>query len=133
MSRSGAGIPLAFATDFIAGSIGDALEQKITTGRVNLGKSLRSGAENALSEMLYGTGELKGVGDAFLRGARTGAVMSGIKNLTDAFGGYGVAGDRIFGRQPEGTVPGSTVRDPKGMCGSPDPFDLAQGLGNGRG
>ena len=40
----------------------------------------------SLSEVLYGTGELKGVKDAFLRGARTGAVMSGIDNIARAAG-----------------------------------------------
>lgn len=130
---SGAGIPLAFATDFAAGSLGNALEQKITTGQVDAGASLLSGAENALSELLYGTGRLKGAGDAFFRGARTGAVMSGLKNLTDTYGGYGMAGERIFNGKPEYAVPGSTGRDPKGMCGAADPFNLAEGLGNGRG
>ncbi|MCX4342084.1 MAG: RHS repeat-associated core domain-containing protein, partial [Lachnospiraceae bacterium] len=32
---SGAGIPFAFATDFAAGSVGNALEQGLTTGKVN--------------------------------------------------------------------------------------------------
>ena len=111
---SGAGIPLAFATDFTAGSIGDALEQKITTGKVNLGKSLIGGAENALSQMLYGTGELKSAGEAFAKGFGVGAVSSGLRNIEDAL-------------WPEDS------RDPKRMCGSPNPFDLADGLGNGRG
>ena len=44
------------------------------------------GAGNALSEVLYGTGPIKGVKDAFLRGARTGAVMSGIDNIARAAG-----------------------------------------------
>ena len=56
------------------------------------------GAGNALSEVLYGTGELKGVKDAFLRGAKTGAMMSGIDNISDHVGLYGVAGERIFGK-----------------------------------
>ncbi len=99
-------------------------------------ESLLSGAGNALSEVLYGTGELKGVKDAFLRGARTGAVMSGIENITDHVGSYGVAGSRLFGKTPnEAIIPEvtKTGRDPKGMCGANDPFDLSGGLGNGRG
>ena len=92
------------------------------------------GAGNALSEVLYGTGELKGVKDAFLRGARTGAVMSGLENITDHVGSYGVAGERIFGKKPDRAVmPTNAGRDPKGMCGAADPFDLSSGLGNGRG
>ena len=33
----------------------------------------------------------------------------------------------------ETAMPGYTGRDPKGMCGAADPFDLSGGLGNGRG
>ena len=93
-----------------------------------------SGAGNVLSEVLYGTGELKGVKDAFLRGARTGAVMSGLENITDHVGSYGVAGERIFGKKADrAVIPTNAGRDPKGMCGAADPFDLSSGLGNGRG
>ena len=89
---------------------------------------------NALSEVLYGTGELKGVKDAFLRGARTGAVMSGLENITDHVGSYGVAGEQIFGKKADrAVIPTNAGRDPKGMCGAADPFDMSSGLGNGRG
>ena len=131
---SGAGVLGAFATDFAAGTVGSALEQGISRGRVDLGESLLSGAGNALSEVLYGTGELKGVKDAFLRGARTGAVMSGLENITDHVGSYGVAGERIFGKKADrAVIPTNAGRDPKGMCGASDPFDLSSGLENGRG
>ena len=126
---SGAGIPFAFATDFVAGSVGNALEQGITTGKVNLGKSLLGGAENAVSQMLYGTGKLNGVKDAFRRGAKTGAVSSGLRNIGEALWpeempkGRGAAGAGI---------PGHAGRDPRGKCGSPDPFDLAETLGDRR-
>ena len=133
---SGEGVLGVFATDFAAGFLGSALEQEISRGRVDIGESLLSGAGNALSEVLYGTGELKGVKDAFLRGARTGAVMSGVENITDHVGSYGVAGSRLFGKTPnEAIIPEvtKTGRDPKGMCGANDPFDLSGGLGNGRG
>ena len=126
---SGAGIPLAFATDFVAGSVGNALEQGITTGKVNVGKSLLGGAENAISQMLYGTGKLNGVKDAFLRGAGVGAVSSGLRNIGEALWpeemprGRGAAGAGI---------PGHAGRDPRGKCGSPDPFDLAETFGDRR-
>ena len=131
---SGAGIPAAFAADFAAGASGNALEQWITKGRVDARESLLSGAGNALSELLYGTGEIKGLGDAFIRGARTGAVMSGIENLAGAAGLYGWESER----NPRGggcsRISGRPGRDPKGMCGSEDPFDLGTGLGrSGRG
>ena len=47
-------------------------------------------------------------------GAKTGALSSGFRNIEEAL-------------WPERS------RDPKGMCGSPDPFELTQGFGNGRG
>ena len=72
--------------------------------------------------------------DAFLRGARTGAVMSGLENITDHVGSYGVAGERIFGKKADrAVIPTNAGRDPKGMCGAADPFDLSSGLENGRG
>ena len=132
----GVGVLGAFATDFAAGTVGSALEQGISSGRVDLGESLLSGAGNAISEVLYGTGELKGVKDAFLRGARTGAVMSGLENITDSVGPYGVAGSRLFGKTPNEAIIPEAInagRDPKGMCGTADPFDMSSGLGNGRG
>ena len=127
---SGAGIPLAFATDFAAGSIGNALEQGITTGRVDLRESLISGTSNALSEVLYGTGEIKGLGNAIWRGALTGAVMSGVESTNYRGLAGAILYDRMHNRK---AMPESAGRDPKGMCGSPDPFDLASGLENGRG
>ena len=136
---SGVGVLGAFATDFAAGTVGSALEQGISSGRVDLGESLLSGAGNALSEVLYGTGELKGVKDAFLRGARTGAVMSGIDNIARAAGirgmepGINPGGGGHSRGAAETAIPGYTGRDPKGMCGAADPFDLSSGLGNGRG
>ena len=42
----------AFATDFAEGTIGSTLEQGISSGRVDIGESLLSGAGNALSEVL---------------------------------------------------------------------------------
>lgn len=61
----------------------------------------QGGAENAISEVLYGTGKLKSAGDAFWRGAKTGAVISGLENITDHVGPYGVAGSRLLGKTPK--------------------------------
>ena len=113
---SGAGIPAAFATDFLAGASGNALEQWITkerADRIDIGESLVSGISNAFGQMLYGTGQIKGLGDAFIRGARSGAAVSGLENIAGALG--------------------LTGRDPRRMCGSPDPFDLESGLGGSEG
>ena len=63
-------------------------------------------------------------------------MMSGVENITDHVGSYGVAGSRLFGKTPnEAIIPEvtKTGRDPKGMCGANDPFDMSGGLGNGRG
>ena len=72
----------------------------ISRGRVDIGESLLSGAGNALSEVLYGTGPIRGVKDAFIRGAKTGAVMSGLDNLARAAG--------LRGAEP-GSNPGGAV------------------------
>ena len=133
------GVLGAFATDFAAGTVGSALEQGISRGCVDIGESLLSGAGNALSEVLYGTGELKGVKDAFIRGARTGAVMSGIDNIARAAGirgmepGINPGGGGHSRGAAETAIPGYKGRDPKSMCGTADPFDMSSGLGNGRG
>ncbi len=63
-------------------------------------------------------------------------MMSGLENITDSVGPYGVAGSRLFGKTPnEAIIPEAIKagRDPKGMCGTADPFDMSSGLGNGRG
>ena len=61
-------------------------------------------------------------------------MMSGLENLTEHVGSYGVAGERIFGKKADrAVIPTNAGRDPKGMCGASDPFDLFGGLGSGRG
>ena len=130
------GVLGTFATDFAAGTVGSALEQGISRGRVDLGESLLSGAGNAISEVLYGTGPIDDLRDAFIREARTGAVMSGFENITDSVGPYGVAGSRLLGKTPNEAIIPEAInagRDPKGMCDTADPFDMSSGLGNGRG
>ena len=138
MIGTGIGIPSAFAADFAAGAAGSALEQLITGGSVDAGGSILAGAQNALGQLAYGTGELTGVGNAFARGARTGAVSSALDNLADAFGirGGGQADDpgSSYGGPQAGmtTWPGMGAgRDPRRLCGAPDPFDPWNGLGDG--
>ena len=81
---TGIGIPAAFGADFAAGTAGSALEQLITGGRVDAGGSLLAGARNALGQLVYGTGELKNVGNAFARGAGPGAVSAALDSLAEA-------------------------------------------------
>ncbi len=137
MIGTGIGIPSAFAADFAAGTTGSALEQMLTGVRVDADESLLAGAQNALDQLVYGTGELKSAGNAFARGARTGAVSAALDNLADAFGirGGGQADDpgSSYGGQQAGmtTWPGTGAgRDPRRLCGASDPFDR-NGLGDG--
>jgi len=54
LAGTGVGIPLAFATDFAAGTLGNALEQRISEGKVSAGKSVTRGLTNAAGNMFYG-------------------------------------------------------------------------------
>ncbi len=54
LAGTGVGIPLAFATDFAAGTLGSALEQRISEGKVRAGKNVTSGLTNAAGNMFYG-------------------------------------------------------------------------------
>ena len=139
MLGSGAGIAAMFAGDFLAGTAGSTLEQMFTGGRVDVGESILGGVNNAVSQLLYGNTPLKGVGDAFKRGGLTGAAAAGINNIAGALGIGGTGEENFpggggYSRQPRGMMPDiGTVRDPRRMCGAPDPFDLGSGLGSSRG
>ena len=54
LAGTGVGIPLAFATDFAAGTLGSALEQYISEGKVSARKNVTSGLTNAIGNMFYG-------------------------------------------------------------------------------
>ncbi len=83
---SGAGIPVALASNFLAGAAGSAAEQYISEGKVDARKSITSGLTNAVSNAIYGTRPLKSVGGAFLRGAGAGAATAGINYISDLIG-----------------------------------------------
>ena len=77
---SGAGIPLAFGVDFVAGSLA---EQKIAGGRLSPVRAAVDGAFNAAGGRLYGTSPLRNAKDAFMRGALEGALKGGAYNIAD--------------------------------------------------
>ena len=86
---SGVGIPAALATDFVAGTVGSAAEQWISTGKVSARKSITSGLTNAVSGAIYGNGPMKSLGSAIARGAGAGAATSAINYISDALGSLG--------------------------------------------
>ena len=83
---SGAGIPVALASNFLAGAAGSAEEQYISEGKVDARKSITSVLTNAVSNAIYGTQPLKSVGGAFLRGAGAGAAIAGNNYISDLTG-----------------------------------------------
>ncbi len=54
ITASGAGLVANIATDFIAGTVGSAVEQKISRGTVGLRESITGGLTNAVSGLIYG-------------------------------------------------------------------------------
>ena len=135
---SGAGIPVALASNFLAGAAGSAAEQYISEGKVDARKSITSGLTNAVSNAIYGTKPLNSVKGAFLRGAGAGAATAGINYISDLTGqnpgwggpdaGFltGMAGKLV---SPYGEV----VRDPRRGCGSASPFVNGFGHGSSKG
>ena len=83
---SGAGIPVALASNFMAGTVGSATEQLISEGKIDARKSITSGLTNAVSNAIYGTDPLKGVINAAVRGAGAGAATAGINYISDFIG-----------------------------------------------
>lgn len=75
---SGAPVGIALAADFLAGTVGSTLEQKIGTGNADLRRSITGGLTNAVGGAIYGNSPLKNAGQALLRGGAAGAASSGI-------------------------------------------------------
>ena len=119
---SGAGLPVALVSDLTAGTVGSTLEQIITGGKADAGKSIAGGLTNAVSGAIYGNGPLGSLKEAFGRGAAAGAATSGINYLSEVFGGQ--KEDRRNGtlRGSLGLVPFGRVNDPRRGCMARDPF-----------
>lgn len=134
---SGAGIPVALAGNFLAGTAGSAAEQYISEGRVDARKSITSGLTNAVSNAIYGTRPLKSAADAFLRGAGAGAATAGINYLSDLIGqkpGRNGVGNRLLSGMAGMTVSShGAVRNPRRGCGSVSPFTPSIGYSSAKG
>ena len=119
---SGAGLPVALVSDFTAGTVGSTLEQLITGGKADAGKSIAGGLTNAVSGAIYGNNPLGSLKEAFIKGAKAGAATSGINYLSEVFGGQDE--DRRSGtlRGSLGLVPFGRVNDPRHGCMARDPF-----------
>lgn len=131
---SGAGIPLALASDFTAGVVGNALEQKISRGNVDLRESLINGLTNAISGAFYGNAPLKNAKDAFLRGAGAGAATAAINNLAETWGLRNRSMEDYTGNSGGGrgryvASPYTVQRNPGSICGVPNPLGGSIGYG----
>ena len=138
LAGTGVGIPLAFATDFAAGTLGSALEQCISEGKVSAKKSVTRGLTNATSNMFYGTGRMKSIKEAFGRGFGAGAATSGINYISDAIGSRQGQKSRSKAGMA-GVTDGLNApvygmfRNPRNNCGSESPFETGLGYSSAKG
>ena len=128
---SGVGIPAAFAANFGAGAVGNALEQKISTGSVNVRESITSGLTNAVSGAIYGNAPLKSFKSAFFRGSAAGGVTAAINNISNAIGSMYTDDEESFGysdgMSANGTTSNGRRRNPRTLCGGINPFEKSLG------
>ncbi|MDE7331372.1 MAG: hypothetical protein K2O16_03910, partial [Lachnospiraceae bacterium] len=113
---SGAGLPVALVLDFTAGTVGSTLEQFITGGEADAGKSIAGGLINAVSGAIYGNNPLGSLKEAFIKGAKAGAATSGINYLSEVFGGQKEDGRNGTLRGSLGLVPFGRTNDPRRGC-----------------
>ena len=136
---SGVGIPLAFAGDLAAGTLGSALEQYIGTGSLDVRESVTRGLNNAISNAFYGTAPLGSIGEAFGWGFGAGMANGGVNYLSEVLGGLGAGGASGSPRGSLQGIPGGRPlsykgpRNPLGSCGGEDPFAPVLGYGASRG
>ena len=134
---SGAGIPVALASNFMAGAAGSAAEQYISEGKVDARKSITSGLTNAVSNAIYGTRPLNSMKGAFLRGAGAGAATAGINYISDFIRqnpGYGGIDAGLLAKMAGRLVsPYGLLRDPRKGCGSFSPFAKILGYDSAKG
>ena len=119
---SGAGLPVVLVSDFTAGKVGSTLEQLITGGKADAGKSIAGGLTNAVSGAIYGNNPLGSLKEAFIKGAKAGAATSGINYLSEVFGGQDEERRSGTLRGSLGLVPFGRVNDPRRGCMARDPF-----------
>lgn len=134
---SGAGIPAALATNFLAGTAGSAAEQYIGTGEVSIRRSITDGLTNSVSNAIYGTKPISSAWNAFGRGFGAGAATSGINYLSDLLWQEpersGAGGNLMAGMARGLTPQVGWMRDPRLGCGSESPFVPVLGYSSARG
>ena len=100
-------------------------------------KSITSGLTNAVSNAIYGTRPLKGVGDALLRGAGAGAATAGIDYISDYMRqtpGWSGTDAGILSEMAGKLIPlYGLSRDPRKGCGSFSPFARILGYDSAKG
>ncbi len=131
----GSGTPagIALAADFLAGTVGSALEQKIGTGDASLGRSITGGLANAAGGAVYGNAPLKNAGQAFRRGGLSGAAISGLDYLSGSLEAQKARKDALSCMTQGGASSYARQSDPKGLCNVPGPFATGVGYPVARG
>ena len=118
---SGAGIPVALAADFAAGTMGSAAEQWISGEDVSIRRSVTDGLTNAVSGAIYENNPMSSLGSAVLRGAGAGAANAGINYISDALGSLGRGYNGGYAGALLGMAgsfsPYAYGRDPRSGCG----------------
>ena len=91
-----------------------------------------AGLGNAIGNAIYGTKELKSVGDAFARGFGAGAAESAIDYLADTLlpGGANTSAQRTY---EVSTISYDVHYNPKNGCGGTDSFSESIGSVETRG
>ncbi len=137
LAASGVGIPAAFGINFLAGMAGNAAEQWFSKGKVNIGRSILGGIDNAAGNALYGTEPIKNVGDAVIRGMKAGAAGGGLgylAGLMEQGSGWGRTGNGLLtgmaGKTASAFIP---RRDPGKGCGGISPFLQFLGYSSAKG
>lgn len=83
---SGVGLGVSLAANFVAGGLGSAAEQQITTGRIDAGKVIANGVANAATGYIYRNGLPTSLKSAVVKGAQAGAITSGINYVANNMG-----------------------------------------------
>lgn len=121
--------PLGVTVNAAAGALGDAVEQYIATGTVDLKQTIKSGATNAAREAIYGGGCLKNLGNAMLKGGVAKATENALDYAIDA-AAYGISHAKEEAYRP---VSYDSYYNPAYGCASSDSFDVGYGSIESRG
>lgn len=115
--------------DFGAGTLGSLAAQLISGEEIDFGDALYDGLLNTVEGQAFGKQSVKGIGDAWKRGARAGAATSVVDKIHGALfqgksgSGAGVAAGGL-GAVINQVVPQISQRDPRTVCGSQNPLSI---------